>query len=212
MKKTFSNKILDWILLVISLLFLVLAVWDLKNGFEFFSSYLLKIVVALISTTAFLSLLIPKVNSERFSRIFVLVVLIIPAVFIVNQFITDLVFYSITRTDLLQNPLFFINPIAGIIIFQLTLKYSRQERSEQIKDYGILIIGVGFFTICYVFTRTIEPNFNLALNEYPIWKTIVKSVIGTATLIIGIRIKNKKIKFKKGLIWTIILMFIFGLI
>ncbi len=212
MKKTFSNKILDWTLVGIALLFSVLAVWDLKNGFEFFSSYLLKIVIALISTTTFLSLLISKINSERFSRIFVLVVLIIPAVLIANQFITDLVFYGATRTDLLQNPLLFINPMVGIIIFQLTIKYSRQEKSEQIKDYGILIIGVGIFTICYVLTRTIEPNFSSYLNDYPIWKTIVKSVIGIATLIIGTRIKNEKMKFKKGLIWTIILMFIFGLI
>jgi hypothetical protein len=113
---------------------------------------------------------------------------------------------------LLENPLLFLKLVAGIILFYLTLKYSRQQKSEQTKDYGILIIGIGIFTVCYVLTRTVEPNFNSDLSDYPIWKTIVKSIIGIATLIIGTRIKNEKIKFKKGLIWTIILMFIFGLI
>ena len=212
MKKIFSNRILDWSLIGVSLLFVLLTVWNLAGSFEYLSSYLVRIAFALTSLMAFLSLLIAKINGERFSRIFILVTLIFPAVLIANQFTTDLVFYGATRTDLLQNPLLFLKLVGGIMLFYLTLKYSRQQEAERIKDYGILIIGVGIFTICYVLTRTVEPNFNSDLNDYPIWKTIVKSVMGIATLIIGTRIKNEKIKFIKGLIWTIVLMFIFGLI
>ena len=212
MKKTFSNRILDWILIGITLLFSVLSIWNLSSEFDFFSSYLLRIVFAITSIMALLSLLISKLNGQRFSRIFILATLILPAVLLVNLFITDLVFYGATRTDLLKNPLLFLKLIGGIILFYLTLKYSTQQKAERIKDYGILIVGIGIFTICYVLTRTLEPNFNSDSNNYPIWKTIVKSLIGIATLIIGTRIKKEKIKFKKGLIWTIILMFIFGLI
>jgi hypothetical protein len=212
MKKTFTNRILDWILIGISLFFVILTIWNLASGFEYLSSYLIRIAFALTSLMAFLSLLISKINGERFLRIFILVTLIFPAILIANQFTTDLVFYGATRTDLLQNPFLFLKLVGGIFLFYLTLKYSRQLKAEQIKDYGILIIGVGIFTICYVLTRTVEPNFNSDLNDYPIWKTIVKSVIGIAILIIGTRIKKEKIKFKKGLTWAIILMFVFGLI
>ncbi len=212
MKKTFSNRILDWVLIGISLLFVFLTVWNLATGFEYLSSYLVRITIALTTILAFSSLLIPNIHGERFSRIFILLNLIFPAVLIANQFTTDLIFYGATRTDLLEDPLLFLKLTGGIILFYLTLKFSRQQKAEQIKDYGILIIGIGIFTICYVLTRTVEPNFNSDLNDYPIWKTILKSVIGIATLIIGTQIKKEKIKFKKGLIRTIILMFIFGLI
>jgi len=212
MKKTFLHRILDWVLILISFIFSVLAVWDLTNGFEFFSNYLLKIAILLISITALFSLLIPKINGERFSRIFILAVLIIPAALIANQFITDLVFYGATRTDLLKSPILYLNLIGGIILLYLTLKYSKQQKQDRKKDYGILIIGVGVFAICYVLSQTIEPNFSSDLNNYPIWKTIAKSIIGIVTLIIGIRMKDQKIKFNKGLILTLIIMFVFGLI
>ena len=214
MKKTFSNRILDWILIGISLLFSILTVWNLLNGFDFFSSYLLRIIFALTSITAFLSLLISNLNGERFSRIFILVNLIFPTILIANKFTNDLVFYGTTRTELLQNPLLFAKLVGGIILFYLTLKWSKKEKTERIKDYGILIIGIGIFITLYILTRTLEPNFvtNDLIIGYPLWKTIVKSVIGIIILLIGTRIIKEKIDFKKGLIWTVVLMFIFGMI
>jgi hypothetical protein len=104
--------------------------------------------------------------------------------------------------------------VSGMILFYLTLKWSKQEKTERIKDYGILIIGIGIFIILYILTRTLEPNLvtNDLIIGYPMWKTIVKSLIGITILLIGTRIKKEKIVFKKGVIWTIVLIFIFGLI
>jgi hypothetical protein len=214
MKKTFSNRILDWILIGTTLLFSILTVWNLLSGFDFFSSYLLRITFALTSITALLSLLTSKLNGERFSRIFILVTLIFPAVFITNLVITDLVFYGANRTDLLQNPYPFLKLVGGIILFYVTLKFSTHTKVEQIKDYGILIIGTGIFMILFILIRTFEPNFvtNDLIIGYPMWKTIVKNVIGIAVLLIGTRIIKEKMEFKKGLIWTLVLTFIFGLI
>ena len=212
MKKTFSNWILDWILIGISLLFSVLAVWKLTNGIDIISSYLLRIVIALVSISAVLGLLVTKFNGERFFRFFVLVVLIFPPILVIYEFITDLVFYGITRMNLLENPFLYLKLISGIILFYLTLVYSKQPITERKKDYGILIIGIGVFIICYVLTRTIEPNFNSEFNNYPVWKTIVKISFGIAILFIGTGIKNQKLKFNKVLILTLILMFILGLI
>ena len=212
MKKIFAHKVFDWILIGISLIFSVLTFMNLMNGFEYFSSFILRITFAFVSATALISLLIQKFNGERLSRIFIIVSLIIPAILIFYQYLIDLVFYGVNRLNLLQNPTLFLKLIGGIVLLYFAIKFSKQEKVDRIKDYGILIIGIGTFTICYVLIRTIEPNLNSELTDYPIWKTIIKTIIGILTLIIGIRIKNLKTKFNKGLILTLILMFIFGLI
>jgi len=212
MKQTFLHKTFDWILIGISLIFSVLTFMNLVNGFEHFSNFLLRIAFAFVSATALISLLVQRFNGERFSRIFIIVALIIPAILILYQYLTDLVFYGANRLNLLQNPILFLKLVGGIILLYLAIKFSKQQKAELIKDYGILIIGIGIFTICYVLTRTIEPNLNSELIDYPIWKTISKSIIGILTLVIGIRIKIEKMKFNTGLILTLILMFIFGLI
>jgi hypothetical protein len=212
MKQTFLYKTFDWILVVVSLYFSIFSFENLINGYEYFSTFLLKIVFFIVSITALISLLLKPLNGERFSRIFIIVVLIIPGILVVNQYLVDLIFYSINRLNLIQNPILFLKLIAGIVLLYFAIKFSKQQKAEQVKDYGILIIGIGFFTICYVLTRTIEPNFNSELNDYPIWKTAIKSIIGILTLIIGIRTKNQKVKFTRGLKITLILLFIFGLI
>lgn len=212
MKQTFSHKTLDWIIIGISLLFSVLTFINLTNGFEYFSSYILRLTFALVSLTAFISMFFQKVNGERFSRIFLIVVLVIPGIMILYQFLTDLIFYGVNRMNLLQNPTLFPKLLGGIALLYFAIKYSNQQKAERIKDYGILIVGIGIFTICYALTRAIEPIVNLELIDYPIWKTTAKSIIGILTLIIGIKIKKQKLQFNKGLIMTSILMFIFGLI
>jgi len=212
MKKIFSNRILDWVLAGTSLLFVVLTTWNIVNDFEYLSTYLVRIAFFLTSILAFFSLLIFRTKAERFLRIFILVNLIFPAIFTFNLFVTDFVFYSALRTDLLRSPLLFIQFLAGIILFYLTLIYSRQQKKERIKDYGILIIGIGVFIICYVYTRTVEASFYPELNAYPIWKTVAKSVITIGVILMGSRVNNEKVKLKKGLIWTIVLLFINGLI
>ncbi|WP_396149848.1 hypothetical protein [Flavobacterium sp.] len=212
MKQTFLYKTFDWILVVVSLYFSIFSFENLINGYEYFSTFLLKIVFFIISITALISLLFKHLNGERFSRIFLIVVLIIPAILVLNQYLVDLIFYSINRLNLIQNYILFLKLIAGLVLLYLAIKFSKQQKAEQIKDIGILIIGISFFTNFYVLVRTIEPNFNSELSNYPIYKTIIKLIIGILTLIIGIRIKNQKVKFNRALIITLILLFTFGLI
>lgn len=212
MKQTFSNKVFNWALIGISLIFSVLTIMSLYDRFDFFSVYLIKIVFAFISVTALISLIVKEINGELYSRLFIVTVVIFPGIFVLNEFITDLVFYGAYRPNLLRNPTLFFQLLSGITLLYFAIKFSKQPRSARTIDYGILIIGIGIYTILYVMTRFIEPFLNLKIIEYPIWKAIIKSIIGVATLIIGLRTKNGKIKFKKSLILTIILVFIFGLI
>lgn len=214
MKQTFTLKNFDWIIIGISLIFSVLTLINLINGFKFFSSFLLRIVFTLVCVTALISLLFDKFNGERFSRIFIIVYLIFLGILVLYQFLTDLIFYDANRLNLLQNYTLILKLLGGIALLYFAIKFSKQQKTEHIKDYGVLIIGIGIFTIVYVLTRTLEPNFvspDLIMG-YPIWKTITKSIIGILILMIGFRIKNIKTKFKKGLMLTSVLIFIVGLI
>lgn len=212
MKNTFSHKYLDWILIVISLLFSVDSILILFNEFDFFSTFTLRLIFAFVSVLALISLLVNNLNGERYSRIFIIVATIIPAIIILNQFFTDLIFYGISRTDLLQNPILFLKAIIGIILFILIIKYSRQTKSERRKDYGILAMSIGIFATIFVIIKAIQTNTMEGLQELPLWKLITKSLIGLIVAYFGLRLKNDKIKLKSCIIITLILMLIYNLI
>lgn len=212
MKQTFLYKTFDWFLIGLSLSIAVLSFINLIYGFEYLSSYILRIVFAFVSASAFISLFVKNANGERFSRIFIIVALLIPGILILNKYLTDFVFYGANRLNLLLDPILFLKLILGMVLLYFSSKYSKRENSERIKDYGIVIISIGIFTICYVLIRTMETKFNSELIEYPIWKTIIKSMMGFGTIIFGIRIKNFKMKFINGLLLALILLFIFGMI
>lgn len=213
MKQTFSLKYLDWIIIIVSFLFSINAVNNLLNPLEFPSSYLLRIVFALAPIMAFISLIFKKMNGERFTRIFVMVSLIIPTILIANKIFTDFILYGANRFDLLENPiLLFINLVLGIVLLYLFTKYSNQTSLERIKDYGVLIILVGVFALIYVLLLTIQPSMYSELNNYPIWKTFIKSIIGIAIIFFGFRLKNQRLTLKTCLIFVLISLFVYGII
>lgn len=213
MKQTFSLKYVDWIIIIVSLLFSINAVNNLLSPIEFPSSFLLRIIFALAPTIALISLFLKKMNGERFTRIFVMVSLIIPPILLLNQIFTDFVLYGANRFDLLENPiLLFINLVLGIVLLYLVTKHSNQTSLERIKDYGILIILIGVFAIIYVLLMTIQPNMYEELNDYPIWKTCIKSVIGIVIIVFGFRLKNEKLTLKTCLIFVMISLFVYGII
>ena len=212
MKHTYSNKYFDWILITITLLISIQNVPNLFTGFEFFSSYLLRIVFSLVSVVALLSLLIVNLNGERYTRFFIVVALIIPPLLIINIFLTDLMFYGANRLNLLQNPILFLKLIGGIVLLALTIKYSRKTKSERITDFGILIISVGVFAIVLTLVKTVQANMLSELNVLPPWKTIIKSIIGFVITYFGFRLKSGKTKLKTCIILVLIFMFIYGLI
>jgi len=145
MKQTFLYKTFDWILVIVFLYFSIFSFENLINGYDYFSTFLLKIIFFIVSVAALVSLFLKPLNGERFSRIFIIVVLIIPGILVVNQYLVDLIFYSINRLNLIQNPILFLKLIAGIVLLYLAIKFSKQQKAEQVKDYGILIIGISIF-------------------------------------------------------------------
>jgi len=212
MKQTYSNKYFDWILIAITAIFSINSVINLFNKFDFFSSYLIRLTLALVSTVALTSLIVKNGNGERYSRFFIIIGLILPNLFFFNQFLTDLLIYEINRISLIQNPIINLNFILGIILFILTIKYSTENKLNRIKDYGILINYIGIYLIGLIITKSIEANFIADLNNIPIWKIITKTIIGLSIIYLGYRLRNEKMKLKTCLILTLISMFIYGLI
>jgi len=212
MKQIFSNKYFDWILIAITVFFSTDLILNLFREFGYFSSFFLQITFAFTSIVTLISLFVKNGNSERCLRFFIIVGLIIPSLFIFNQFITDLLFYGIYRSNLLQNPILHLKFILGILLFILTIKYSKQTKSDRIKDYGILTSYTGIFLIVLILIRAIEPTFFIELNNVSIWKIIVKIIIGSLIVYLGYRLINENIKLKTCAILSIIAMFIYGLI
>ena len=212
MKQTFSNKYFDWFLIAITILFLIDTLPNLFNKFEYFSSYLLRITFASVSIVALISLLTKNGNGERYSRFFMIIGLILPSLIIFNQFLTDLLFYGINRENLIQNPILYLKFIIGITLFILTIKYSKQTKSDRIQDYGILTNYIGIFLISLILIRTIEPNFISDLNNVPIWKTITKAILGLVIVYLGYRLKNENMKLRTCIILVLISMVIYELI
>ncbi len=211
MKQTFSNKLFDYILIGLSLFYSIISILFFDFEYEFFSSFILKIFLLIIPIITFISLVFNFLNSERFTIYFIILVLLFPSIYILCQFFADLIFYSICRYDLLQNPILLINLIFGISLIYFSIKFSKQQKNERIRDYNILIIFIGLYLIFHVIIRSIEPLFNWKCNDYPIWKTIIKLVIGLLVFVVGNKMKTEKIKFKNGLVLTLILLFIYGI-
>jgi hypothetical protein len=211
MKQTFSNKLFDYILIGLSLFYSIISILFFDFECEFFSSFILKIFLLIIPIITFISLVFNFLNSERFTIYFIILVLLFPSIYILYQFFTDLIFYSICRYDLLQNPILFINLIFGISLIYFSIKFSKKQKNERIRDYNILIIFIGLYLIFHVIIRSIEPFFNWKCNDYPNWKTLLKLGIGLLVFIVGNKMKTEKIKFKNGLVLTLILLFIYGI-
>jgi hypothetical protein len=212
MKQTFSNKLFDYILIGLSLFYSIISILFFDFEYEFFSSYISKIFFLIIPIITFISLTFKHLNEEIFSIFFIFIIILYPNIYILYQFFTDLIFYSICRNDLLQNPILFLNLMIGISLIYFSIKFSKQQKNKRIRDYNILIIFIGFYLIFNVIIRSIEPFFNWTINNYPIWKTLLKLGVGILVFIIGNGMKNEKIKFKKGLVLTLILLFIYGLV
>jgi len=113
-------------------------------------------------------------------------------------------FYGANRTDLLQNPVLYIKLIIGIILYVLSIRFSREQESKTIRDYGILTILIGLFVLVLSTLIIIESNVKNLTNTTFAMKTIV----GLLIVLLGIRLKSEKIKFKVFIILLSILTFV----
>src|SRR5687767_4575662 len=97
MKQTYTKKYFDVVLITFSLLFFLDSVVNLFDKFEYFSSYILRIIWMFCSVVSLISLITTKLNGERYSRFFIIINLIAPPILVLAQFLADLLFYGAGR-------------------------------------------------------------------------------------------------------------------
>lgn len=191
MKPTYTKQYFDFTLITFSLLSLLDITVSLFGKFEYLSTYLLSVLWAAFSIVSLLSLTTAKLNGERYSRAFILVNLIMPPALVFIQCLIDLVFYGAVRTDLLQNPTVYIKLFIGIILFMLSIRFSKEVELERTRDYGILTILVGIFVVICTFIVTVEST----VKSFTDIGFVMKTIIGLVIIFLGTKLKNQNVKF-----------------
>lgn len=208
MKKVFSNKVFNWILIIISVLNSIDNIYLLSKEFEDLNILFFRILVFTISSLSFLSFFILKLNKEFYSRLFILANLILLTLFIYYSFTVDQLLYSVTRTDLVSNPAIHIKFFIGIILFYYSIKFSQESKTKRQSDYGLMIILFGLFLLILNFTKVFDyTSGNFYLIEF-----IIKITLSAGIIFTGNRLRLSKLKFKTSIITTIILAVICGMI
>lgn len=206
-KETFSNKYFNIILIGITLYFTVISITKLIGEFDFYSNYVLRISAVLLSILAFFTLLVKNTNGERFTRFFIIGVLIFPLFTVLNQFLVDSLFYGINRINLLQNTLLNSIGLVGILLYFLSHHFSKQTQTSHQKDFGLFICGIGIFIVMRTIIRIIEANYVHDMHPFSFSEITIKTVIIILLFFIGFRMQQQKLKFGKGLLFTFVLLF-----
>jgi hypothetical protein len=211
-KQTYTNKFFDYALVAITLLFSLDGVLALFGEVGYLSNYFIKVCLAAVSVMACLSLFVNQLNGERYSRYFVIIVLILVPLFVFGQYLADLGFYGINRTDLLQHPFVYVKLISGIALLILSIRFSSEDSAARVKDYGILTMLIGTFSLILVVIRTMEPdgiNFNDPAFMMG-FEFFVKFAVSLLIIFLGYRLMRQKITWKTCTILCVILAFLYG--
>jgi len=196
MKEIYSNKIFNWVLITISVLVLIDSSYLLANEFEYLNVLILRITLTIIQILSFLSFFINKLNKELFSRLFILANLIFIPFVIYFQFLVDAIIYSITRLNLISNPILHTKFLIGLILFYLSMKYSNKSKLQKHTECGIIIMIYGFFLIVLTFTKI----FDYDSAGFSIIDFLIKLLFTIGIIFIGNRLRINKLNLKKSLI------------
>lgn len=208
MKQIYSNKIFNWIILIVSVLTLIDNSFRLNQEYEFLSVLILKIILFIFPILSILSFFFKKMTKEIYSRAFILVNLIFPPVTVYFQYLVDLLFYSFNRTDLISRPTMHINFLIGLVLFFLSLKFSKQTKIQRQNEFGILIIVYGLSLLILNLTRV----FNYDSVEFSVITFCMKILISISIIFVGNKLRTEKLKFKTTIIISLILAIISGML
>ncbi len=196
---------------MINLIVLIQVTYNLFQPFDYVSSFSLRLVFAIVSMCSILSILIKEMDSERFLSIFVIVTLIIPSCLILYDFMKDFLLYGIVRTELIASPILYIKLILGLILIYFSILFSKTTHENRINDYCLMIVLIGLYvTILSVIIYFESRSYS---NSFPksILSSGLKLLFGGLIILMGFRIKNKKTKIKRGIIYFLILFISYGL-
>lgn len=206
MKKIYASEIFNWVLLIISVVTLIDTSYLLTREFEFLNVLVLRIVLFVVPVLSIVSFFTEKLRKEFYSRLFILVNLIALPVIIYYQFLVDQFIYMVTRTDLISSPAIHVKFLIGIILFYLSLKFSKTTKAEKQREYGIVMMIFGGFLILISVTKIVD-SVNFSMIQFA-----VKLVLSFGIIYIGNRLRNNNLKFKTAMILAALLAIISGMV
>ena len=204
MNKIYSNKIFNWILLIVSLLILIDNFSRINRSIEFNSAIVLKIALVIFPILSALSFFVKKLNKEFYSRAFILLNLIFPPIYLYYQYLIHLLIYSINRTDLISTPIIHFYFFIFLVLFYLSLRLSKQTNKQRQKEYGMMLMIYGIFLLIINITTNFDSH-SVYISEIT---SLIKILISIAIIFLGNKLRFHKIKFKKTIILSIFIAII----
>lgn len=208
MKETFTLKFFDWILLGAAFIMLLTAVQRLVIPFAYLTTFLMHLAFGVGALVGILGFIVPKLNGERFARLFILATLVLPPVLLLSLYVTDLAIYGTNRTSLLANPILYVRLILGVVFLIMTTKFSKQTKPQRLADYGLFVMLLGVFFILFEIAYNIQPFFTSATMR-TLWQIPVKVILSAAVIWFGYTMFTKQ-QLGKYLVLAIIACFIYG--
>lgn len=206
MKEIYTNKIFNWVLIILSLIVLIEKSISLFQEYQFMNVLIVKMFLFFVPLFSLISFFVKKFSKEFYSKLFLGINFIVPLITLLYHFLVDLIIYSISRTELISNPIFYLNFFVGILLFYLSIKFSKNSKVEQQIDYGKIFLILGFFLILFN-TTSFYDSENFSMTEI-----LIKFLICIVIVFVANKLRTNLIKFKKAILIISILFFVYGLI
>lgn len=204
----YTNKIFNWIVLLVSVLFLLDSMHRLTQEFYHFNGVFLRVTLAVSSLLSVLSFFIKKLKGALFSRVFILANLILVPLSIYFQFLVDATMYLAIRFDLISNPLLYVKFLLGLILFYGSIRYSRQAKTQRHNEYGLISMMYGLFLVLLTGLKIVDYD----VIDFAILQFILKLMLSFWIVFWGNKLRIGSLNFKKGISIIVLLIFIFTLI
>lgn len=210
LKSTYRNRIFDWVVFVTVTLFSIFSFINLLSDFENVHAVLFpRIVMFLLSLNAFLSFILPRVNAERMTHLFLGGVLILPSIVPLFKFLVELIFNQDLYFNLLNIPFLYFKLILGSILLYFSIHFTRKKKSKREKNLGIFLGGLGFYVLLFLLVKATESGLKFTTEGFDLWEIIVKIVLGISLVITGMQVRYRKLGYRMGLILTALIFVLF---
>lgn len=202
MKEIYSNRIFNYIVLLISVLGIIDTYISSKSEVDSLNIALLNIVLIVLPGLSALSFFVKRLNTEIYSRLFIVGSIIMLPLSIYYTFISDLILYSFSRTYLISNPIILANLLIGIILFYFSIKFSKLDKVQRERDYGAIIMILGMAMLLLTTSKFIDQE-PIQVVQY-----FVALLLSAGITFIGNRLRLKKLRLKTAVITTILITLI----
>ncbi|WP_300675248.1 hypothetical protein [Soonwooa sp.] len=205
MKLTYSNKNFNWILTVVTLMFVLFHLDSLFFSYDIIAELFESIFYLLLALLAFLSLLPNKLNGEKFVLFYVTCFLLVVPLSSYAEYLMRVLKYGYSSAPF-AFPVINLCFLLGILLTFFCNKFSMKNKDEIKRYYGFFFIIYG----SYLFLKIILDDFNF-MKFFDVY-FIIQVCICFLVAFIGNRIATSKTKFLSGILLIALMLLILNYI